>query len=157
MFDPSLPTEPDLRASISEDVGGLIRQTRPAAVWTCAATEYHADHRLTRLAVADAVYENGCELVLWEGLPYAFGSKAPAGIVPFGAGIVATADLERKIAAIAEYRSQIRMLWPRGEDWRAGFLSHARSRAIIRAPELLWNASGATEPDPSHSVTSGGQ
>jgi len=148
MFAPSLPAEPGLLVRIARNLARLVTQLRPAAMWTCAATGGHVDHKLTCLAAAQAAHETGCELVFWEALPYVLASRVPAGIRPIRTSPVTTEHLARKIVAIEQYASQTRVLWPHGEDWRAQFLSHAQHRATLGPPELLWHAGGA--PDFGH-------
>jgi LmbE family N-acetylglucosaminyl deacetylase len=140
MFDPELSDEPDLRADIAAAIGHVVREIRPAAVWTCAAIGGHVDHRLTRTAVADAARYQGWTPVLWEGIPYAMGLRPPRDIRPLAFIEVGDDHLERKLAATAHYTSQIRMLWPDSGDWRQQFLDHATSRRPYGTPELLWHA-----------------
>jgi hypothetical protein len=64
---------------------------------------------------------------------------------PAPAPAVRAEHLTRKITAIGQYTSQLRMLWPAGQDWRALFLDHARSAdAGGTPPEHLWDARDAT-------------
>lgn len=139
MFDPALPANDVVHEAVTADIAQLVHDVRPAAVWTCAAIGGHVDHRLTRDAVHEAGRRGGWTPVLWEGLPYAIGLDAPINVLLRPAS-VEHAHLERKLAAIEKYPSQIAMLWPDGEDWRAEFVEHARSRAEIGAPEVLWRS-----------------
>jgi LmbE family N-acetylglucosaminyl deacetylase len=50
MYSQDQPPEKALLATITADLGRLIAQKRPAAVWTCAAIGGHVDHVLTRRA-----------------------------------------------------------------------------------------------------------
>lgn len=137
MFDPSLPIDPVLRASISAEIVHLIQVIRPTAVWTCDVTGGHVDHRMTHIAVVEATETVGQTLVVWEGLPYAIGSEAPTDVRLLTDASVRDMHLERKTAAIAQYTSQIKVLWPGVEEWRTLFFDHARSRAVLGALELL--------------------
>jgi LmbE family N-acetylglucosaminyl deacetylase len=150
MFDPNLPAEPALRNAIATDIARIVRETRPAAVWTCAAIGDHVDHRLTRLAVTDAGRLRGWTPALWEGIPYAMGSDPPTAICPLKHGDIRKDHLERKLKAIEHYASQIRMLWPDDEDWRALFRAHATSRHPSGTPELLWHPAQHDTREPSH-------
>lgn len=140
MFDRGLPTEPDLRSSIAADLIRLIRGLQPAELWTCAAIGDHVDHRLTRMVTTEVAKGASLAPVLWAGLPYAIALDVPSGVRPLVFEAVNGGHLQRKLGAIEQYSSQIRMLWPDGEDWRTEFLDDARSRATLGAPELLWSA-----------------
>jgi LmbE family N-acetylglucosaminyl deacetylase len=142
MFDQELQDEPELQSAITMEIGHLIRELTPAAVWTCAAIGGHVDHRITRRAATDAVRRLGRAPVLWEPLPYAFGLGPPSSPRPLAYADVGGEHVERKIRAVGRYASQLEMLWPNREDWRRLFRDHAADRRQYGAPELLWN------PDP---------
>ncbi|PPK65010.1 PIG-L family deacetylase [Actinokineospora auranticolor] len=135
-FDPNLPAEPDVAAAVGAALTDVLDELRPAEVWTCAGIGGHVDHRMTR-AVVEQV-RGDVELVLWEDLPYAIGTPGVAfGRVRADAGD--ERDRERKLAAIAHYRSQMGMLFP-DSSWRDGFTTHAKVRVDDHgAPELLWH------------------
>lgn len=44
----------------------------------------------------------------------------------------------RKYASIASYTSQVRMLWPQGQDWVRVFRNHALAHGAGGAGELYW-------------------
>lgn len=138
MFASDLPDETGLVKDISESIASLIDDLRPSAVWTCAAIGGHIDHRLTRLAVSEACQQYGLAPVLWEGIPYAFGSEPPAAPNYLSPIAVGAEHLDRKIQAIAKYPSQLRMLFSDTDEWQAEFLNHARQRQPLGSPELLW-------------------
>ena len=146
MFDPELPAEPELRQAITAEVRRLVADTRPSAIWACAAIGDHVDHRIARVAVADAGVSQGWAPVLWEGIPYAMGLDPPEGVSPLRYAEVRDDHLSRKLAAIGRYSSQIQMLWPEGQNWRSQFLDHARRRRALGAPELLWHPSPQQAP-----------
>lgn len=137
MFDDDLPGEPFLVERISAALAGIAHDLGTPAIWTCAAIGGHVDHRITRRAVAATAREQGWIPLVWEGIPYAFGLPPPEAR-PVTITAVTPGHLARKLTAIAEYGSQIRMLFPGGEDWRRAFLSHAEARRAIGYPEVLW-------------------
>jgi LmbE family N-acetylglucosaminyl deacetylase len=155
MFEAEPPAEPDLRHAITEEIRRLVAEIRPSAVWTCAAIGNHIDHRITRIAVTDAAASQGWAPVLWEGIPYAMGLDPPDGISPLRYADVHDEHLSRKISAIGQYSSQIRMLWPEGQNWRSQFLGHARRRRALGVPELLWYPS--LRQAPAHNPATSGR
>ncbi|WP_461118441.1 PIG-L deacetylase family protein [Saccharothrix stipae] len=145
-LDPGWPPEPGVVAEVARHVRRLLRVIRPAAVWTCLALGGHVDHRLCRTAVETACAGEGLTPHLWEDLPYALGTPAPAG--PVTARPVRGTHLATKLAAVERYRSQVRVLWPDGADWRADLLTHHAGRRA---------AAGGAEPlrQPAASTPSG--
>lgn len=138
MFGAGLPDESQLVKDISESIAWHIEDLKPSAIWTCAAIGGHIDHQLTRLAVGEASRQCGYAPLLWEGVPYAFGSQPPAAPQFAVPAAVEASHIDLKIAAIAKYPSQLRMLFSDTEDWREAFLNHARQRQPLGSPELLW-------------------
>ena len=125
-------------------IAGLLREGIAAQrVVAPLAVGGHVDHRILR-AAAEAAF--GEELSYYEDYPYArAGGEAVEPALGSLAGWrhtlvpLAEADLERKIAAIAAYRSQVPHLF-RGRDE----LSHdVRAQARRAGGERLWRKAGA--------------
>ena len=127
-FKASWPAEPSLSAEAVERVRRLIRDVRPAEVWTCLAIGGHVDHRLCRRIVEAACATEGRAPRLWEDLPYSIESPIPKG--PTTSVPIEDRDVSRKLAAIAHYRSQVQMLWPEASDWRFAIRSHHFRRRL---------------------------
>jgi len=138
-FDLTLPDEPELRGGIAAELRKVFGTFDPVAVWVCAATGGHVDHRIARDATEIVCREDGRELCFWEGLPYAFGTSSiitPPSHCPVE---VRAEHVVRKLSAVEHYGSQLRMLFPDDEDWRQAFVDHADlRRAQYDAPELVW-------------------
>lgn len=141
MFDPGQPPEPALLNGIAREVHRLIETFEPAQVWTCAAIGQHVDHRITRAAVTLACAGTR-RLLLWEDLPYAFNYRPPHQHGVESPPIVHAEHLELKLAALARYSSQLRMLWPR-TDWRRLVVGHAMARQGVGGLELSWPSAPA--------------
>lgn len=155
MFDPALPDEPSLTADLATVLAKVIRSVRPEVVWTCAGYGQHVDHRLTRRATTRAC-AGGTRLWLWEDLPYALTDpphvprRGRPQVLERPPVEVVARHLERKLAAVAGYRSQLPMLWP-GEDWQAALRAHAAGRAVAGgAPEAIRSTDPVTEVEAQH-------
>jgi LmbE family N-acetylglucosaminyl deacetylase len=134
---PGLPAEPELAADLTDTVRGLLSSLRPAEVWTCTAIGGHVDHRLTVDAVTAACAAGHVELALWEDLPYAIGRPVVEAATAEGVR-THRRHLVRKLDGVAEYRSQLAMLFP-ALDWRSSILGHAMDRQGTHGvAELLW-------------------
>lgn len=156
MFDPELPDELGMRESISADIQRLVERVRPVAVWTCDTLGGHVDHRIANAATRQAGRLAGWVPLLWESLPYAFDASPPeAPHCPVGVP-VADVDIDRKLAAIARYRSQLGMLWPGDQDWRSMFREHVGTRRPYGGPELMWRAPDGHSSQLAVSLTDGG-
>lgn len=117
-FDRELPDEPDLRTAITAEICQVVEEVRPVAIWTCSAIGHHVDHRRTRAATLAAGRDQGWEPVWWEGLPYAMGLAVGSDARPLRYTDVGEEHLDRKLAAIGKYTSQLKMLWPNRADWQ---------------------------------------
>lgn len=138
VFDPALPDEPQLATALLNTARAVIREHRPAAVWTCLPTGNHVDHRHTVLTAALACAAEGIDLLLWEPLPYALtttihppGAPGPNPVNP------GPRHLARKLSSVARYRSQLNMLF--GADWAEQICRYAHHRRrATGAAEPLW-------------------
>lgn len=138
VFDPLLPDEPMIRSDVTAQLTSLIAAVQPAMVWTCAAVGGHVDHRVVRDATIAACEGKLRALALWEDVPYAIGKKTPCSADLITAVDVRPRHLQRKLAAVARYRSQVRVLWGDGGAWQDDLLAHAERRRTSGAPEPLW-------------------
>ncbi len=155
-FDPNLPAEPELAAEVTGALSAVVRELRPAAVWTCSAIGGHVDHLMTLATATAACAIEGVDLAVWEDLPYAIGqppAEAAGSPVPVRAE---DQHRRRKLAAIERYTSQLDMLFPDGPDWRTAFEGHARARlATHGAAELVWSAAPVASPSGAAAHASG--
>ncbi|SFD70436.1 PIG-L deacetylase family protein [Streptomyces aidingensis] len=112
------PDDPGLDRRLAELVLGAAEATGATLVLGPVGTGGHVDHVLTRRAVLRAAAARGLPVLCWQDEPYASWSKpdmdGPALRVPF-----TPETLAAKLGAVACYRSQLGMLWPGGQDWRA--------------------------------------
>lgn len=139
MFHPGLAAEPGLTAGLVAYLGGLATAVRPEVVLTCAAIGDHVDHRLARDAGIRLGQDLGGLTLAWEDLPYAVGrppAPAPGKHRPIP-WPVDDASWAAKLAAVGQYRSQLRLLWPDG-GWQADLEAHARARDERQPVELVW-------------------
>ncbi|TFE25154.1 PIG-L family deacetylase [Frankia sp. B2] len=140
MFDTSLPAEPNLRSSLEAAIETRCHRLRPTRILTCAGIGHHVDHRATRDAALSVAGRLGIAAETWEDLPYAAEATAERPDVA-GTPIVrapAPESWSRKYAAIASYTSQVRMLWPQGQDWVEALNEHALAHDADGAGELYW-------------------
>lgn len=139
-FDPDLPAEPALAAEVTGALRTLVRDLRPAAVWTCSAVGGHVDHLMTLATATAACAAEGVGLAVWEDLPYAIGRPPAEAATPLP---VRTEEAHQaaKLAAIGCYPSQLDMLFPDGPGWRTAFEGHAQARLATHGmTELVWPA-----------------
>ncbi|MGY0237018.1 PIG-L deacetylase family protein [Longispora urticae] len=142
--DPTWPPEPGLRAELRRVLAGLVGEVRPDLVLTCSAAGGHVDHRLVRDAVVAVVTDAGTELLLWEDLPYALDREPSRAQVPVPSARIGPGAVDRKLAAVGHYASQVRALWPDGYDWRGALAGHlARRQAAGYPGEPLWAVTDA--------------
>ncbi|SDD38242.1 PIG-L deacetylase family protein [Actinokineospora iranica] len=155
-FDPDLPAEPDLAAEVTASLSALLRDLRPAAVWTCAAVGGHVDHRTTLATATAACAAEGVALALWEDLPYAIGQPPAETTGPLVPTQASESHRAAKLAAVGRYSSQLDMLFPDGPGWRAAFTGHAHARlATHGAAELVWSAAPVAPPSGADAHASG--
>jgi LmbE family N-acetylglucosaminyl deacetylase len=146
MFNPVPPAEPALWASVIAYLDATCDRLRPGLVLTCAAIGGHIDHLITRQCCEQIARTRNLELLIWEDLPYATGNPEPGGGGPHPA-VYSTAsafDWAAKWHAVAAYQSQLRMLWPDGDDWQADLSVHARRQGRQRPAELSWRTTPAS-------------
>lgn len=99
----------------------------------------HVDHRIVRSVAGEMARQRGLDVLLYEDLPYAAraGNReiaaASAGLTPI-MHLLSDEQLDRKIAAVAAYASQVRMMW--------------RSRSAMDR-ELRWYARSLTPKGPA--------
>ena len=124
----------------------VTARVSPDVVWTCAAIGGHIDHRIVRDSASMMCASRALDLLLWEDLPYALHAPAAAGVAASSV-TVNERHLQRKLAAISNYRSQLRAMWPCRTNWRALLLDHARDRyASLGTAEPMWRAiAGGTD------------
>lgn len=139
VFDPLMPDEPTIASAIESRLSDLLAAVRPAMVLTCAAVGGHVDHRLVRDAAIAACVAEGRPLALWEDIPYAIGKVPACNAAPITVSKVRQRHLERKLAAVAMYRSQVTVLWGDQDACREDLLAHMRLRKAWGAPEPLWS------------------
>lgn len=139
MFTEESGDRPGLRDEIADAVAALSAQLSPAVMLTCAAIGGHVDHRLTRQAVTATARQRGLPLVLWQDLPYAVSTEATAPPDAYERASYPGDDAwEAKAAAVACYRSQLRMLWPEDQlGWRRQY-DHGLRVGTGRPAELGW-------------------
>jgi len=136
MFDRNPRPEPELVNTVIAELDRLATRIRPEEIWTCLPTGGHIDH----LHTLRATRELGRPTRLWEPLPYSMAEPdaVPAGPVPKLVDIQPR-HLERKLSALACYRSQMDMLFPGESGWRQELRAYARRRgSVFGSPELLW-------------------
>lgn len=157
MFD-DLPLGRDaFLDELSGEINSVLAAVVPDLVLTCAAVGDHIDHRLTKVAVLDAVSGTDMQTLLWEDLPYAI--KHPPATMPALARTTSPEAWQRKWRAIACYTTQVRMLWPADANWAAELFTHATTRGDGTPVELMFPASSSQtttcEPisDPPTSTT----
>lgn len=148
MFD-DLPLAQDgLLDELSREVKRILATVTPDLVLTCAGVGDHVDHRLTRAAVLNAISATGIRSLLWEDLPYAI-NRPPATAAPPLTRTTPPEAWQRKWRAIAQYTTQIRMLWPADTDWAAELFAHAKTRGYGDPAEPMFPTnSHTTSPDP---------
>lgn len=137
MFVPEPTAEPELSAALLGHLEQVAAEQRPKLVLTCAAVGGHLDHRLARDAAVRVGRTLGVTTLLWEDLPYAVGRRtgpAPGRPVPWSVDRASWLD---KCMAIAQYRSQLGMLWPDG-GWQRELQAHALSWDGEHRVELFW-------------------
>nr|ACJ60962.1 VEG20 [uncultured soil bacterium] len=126
-------SDPDLVASISDEIKSVIDELSPTLLVTCAAILDHPDNQATRDAALFAARSQGIPIRLWEDLPYAIIRPAevelPSGFSLGAADFSpATAEMRtRKFQAIECYPSQLAMFRGRNNNNTFERLdSHAR-------------------------------
>jgi LmbE family N-acetylglucosaminyl deacetylase len=127
LFTSDPEDDPDLVAAVAAALAAVLAQTAPAMVLTCAGIGQHVDHRLVRAAVEHTARRAETPVGHWADLPYAIRS---AEAVPPGQPLPVPAagrHLTAKLRAVAQYRSQLRVLW-RDADWATDLGGHAQQR-----------------------------
>lgn len=138
LFEPKVPDEPELRGEVRATLVRVLKYLNPPLVLTCTAIGHHIDHRLTKNAVVSACHATDRSPLLWADLPYAIG-KSSRGVTTDTLPIeLDNRHLDKKLLAVREYRSQLRVLFPDELNWPAR--SHRYGRHLLQAPELLRSA-----------------
>jgi hypothetical protein len=126
LFSADPADELDVLTAIEAALLAVVIDLRPALVMTCAATGDHVDHRMVRLAVDRITRRGHLPVAHWDDIPYVIwrGSGAGTAVLPAAVG---EQHLDAKLRAVAQYRSQLRLLW-RGADWSTAITQHATAR-----------------------------
>jgi LmbE family N-acetylglucosaminyl deacetylase len=126
LFSAEPADELDLLAAIEAALLAVVIDLRPALVMSCAATGSHVDHRMVRLAVDRITCRGHLPIAHWDDIPYVMwrGSSVGTALLPIA---VLEQHLEAKLRAVAQYHSQLQLLW-RGSDWSTAIIQHATAR-----------------------------
>jgi LmbE family N-acetylglucosaminyl deacetylase len=142
MFDAMSPEE-DIMATVRASVERFRDLVVPDLIITCAAIGGHMDHLISRTVVTAVAEITETNLLLWEDLPYAIGTRLSKDIGKLMRIPVSPVNWACKLEAVARYASQTRMLWPDRGDWAKDLRDHALDRGAGQLVEVLWNARGA--------------
>ena len=135
LFGEPSPHESDLLEALATGLAGLPAAARVLAPLGVGG---HVDHRLTRTA---AEAWRGRDLDYYEDYPYARAGEAVAAALGAQGGwrhtveALEAEDLQRKCAAVASYRSQLRHLFADSRRMARELHGHARSLG----GERLWS------------------
>ena len=150
--DASLLGEPALEdglgGDLASDLGPILAASPRAVILAPLAVGGHVDHRVVhRLAIELA--RHGREVGFYEDFPYAARPFAVddrraaigAELEPVTLDIAAT--LDRKVAAVLAYASQIDALFGGIEPARAAILAYAQAVGSGGHAERIWRVTGA--------------
>jgi LmbE family N-acetylglucosaminyl deacetylase len=141
MFAPP-PGDPGLDRQLEKLVLGVIDATAAALVLSPLGTGGHVDHVLTRRAALRAAAARSVPVLCWQDEPYA--SWSPPRLDDTAVRVPYTPrSLAAKLAAVGCYRSQLGMLWPNGQDWKAAV---ARAGAGAPPGEVFCHPAPASSP-----------
>jgi LmbE family N-acetylglucosaminyl deacetylase len=142
IFGPVAPDEAGLGERIAAEIAGLWATTAGATLYAPLGLGHHVDHQVTR-AAGEALRARGLPVAWCEELPYAVrpGGEAQrraltAGlrpvVVPIGPA------LDRKIAAVAAYASQLPVLFGAAEAMPAALRAYATAVGDGEPAERFW-------------------
>lgn len=143
IFGPIAPDEAALPEQIAAAVAALWAATARATLYAPLGLGNHVDHQLAR-AAGERLQARGLPVAWYEELPYAArpGGAAQrraltagrrAELVPIGA------VLARKIAAVAEYASQLPVLFGAAEAMPAALRAYAEAAGGGEPAERYWH------------------
>lgn len=145
LFGPVAPDEAGLPAQIAAEIAALWAVTARATLYAPLGLGNHVDHQLVR-AAGELVRARGLPVAWYEELPYAArpGGAAQrraltagrwAALVPIGA------VLAQKIAAVAEYASQLPVLFGAAAAMPAALRAYAEAVGGGAPAERYWHDS----------------
>jgi len=110
---------------------------RPDLVFAPMSIGDHVDHLVVNSASRTAFSGSRPQALWYEDLPYGW-STTPEVAMTVAPQYFDEVDLERKLAAIAAFESQLDYLDETG-NWRDRMTHHARSIAASRLAERMWS------------------
>jgi LmbE family N-acetylglucosaminyl deacetylase len=142
LFGPIAPDEGPLVEAIAGTVAALWSATARATVVAPLGIGNHVDHQLTR-AAADRLAARGVPLLWYEDFPYVVrpGGETQRRALTDGWRPVLTPigpTVERKVAAIAAYASQVPVLFGTAADMAAAVRAYAGATGGDGPAERLW-------------------
>ncbi len=129
LFGPVDPRDTDVLFRLAAAFAGLHRSYPETTFYAPLAAGHHVDHQITR-AAAIALSRLGAEVIFYEDFPYVTEAAALEEVrAELGAvgveSITVPIDVEAKIAAIAQYKSQIGVLFETPEQMAEKVRSYA--------------------------------
>jgi LmbE family N-acetylglucosaminyl deacetylase len=124
LFGPVKPRDAETAAAVQDTLAGLFDSLNPTKVYAPLGIGGHVDHRLTR-DTSIACARAGCEIYLYEDLPYAANAGAverwiavlPIFVTPLLTDITDTMDA--KLRSIAAYASQLPTIFRHLGEWES--------------------------------------
>ncbi len=146
LFGPVALDEQDLIELVAVDLATLWKETDEAIVVMPLGLGNHVDHQIVR-AAGDWLGSLDVPVVWYEDFPYAARPGGAEQLAALTAGLRAeTADisevLDRKIAAIAAYASQVPVLFGAAEAMPAAVRAYAEAVGGGTPAERYWRSSG---------------
>ena len=152
LFGPLLPSEEGLIPLIADEIASLPEWERGTTVYVPLGVGGHVDHQLA-FAAGRALAGRGLPVFAYEDCPYAIhtpdsvgrrlaqlgGQVGPPLLVPIGG------TLDRRIAAIAAYATQVPVIFRFTDDMPGAIARHAaRVGGALGPAERYWPVSGTT-------------
>lgn len=142
LFGPIAPDEAELVERVAESLMALWSQSAAATVYLPLGLGNHVDHQVAHQA-GRRLYQAGIPIAWYEDFPYAIRSGGEAQRQRLTAGLVAElvvidSVLERKIAAVAAYATQVPVLFGSTVAMPAALREYANAVGAGRSAERFW-------------------
>jgi LmbE family N-acetylglucosaminyl deacetylase len=136
-FGPRHPADVVVGDTVAALLASAVRGLRPGLLLGPLAIGDHVDHVVVREAVVATGRRWRIPVLLWEDQPYAL--RHPSTAPDCHVQVRVPADAwARRLDATGRYRSQLRMLFSPGDDWRTALTSHATGPRRSAPTERYW-------------------
>jgi LmbE family N-acetylglucosaminyl deacetylase len=140
-------TDQELAQQIAHEIVSLPGCTAESEVFVPLGIGWHADHLLT-FAAGESLARRGMRVLAWEDVPYAI--HTPEGLkrrlsdarVHEGPIVWIETTMERRLAGIAAYETQVPVIFRFTDDWRAAVAEYAGRAGGGTAAERFWTVTG---------------